>query len=185
MAYNNANNPNAQYQQELEVPTFNKKEIQAIAIEGVKSAIEKGEIAAGYEILTFFIKDKREVSFDDSDCQVILTYDDINGNLRKLFNDKVYRSITFSADIGETIPTDHYIVKAECAISQVDFDGNTDITCTINTGEDGMLHKIYIGLTGDLIGIQLFFDDSSYANFKGVIQLLGDTDKISIIFKGI
>lgn len=44
MAYNNANNPNAQYQKELEVPTFNKKEIQAIAIEGVKSAIEKGEI---------------------------------------------------------------------------------------------------------------------------------------------
>lgn len=44
MAYNNANNPNAQYQQELEVPTFNKKEIQAIAIEGVKSAIKKGEI---------------------------------------------------------------------------------------------------------------------------------------------
>lgn len=47
MAYNNANNPNAQYQQELEVPTFNKKEIQAIAVEGVKSAIKKGEIEGG------------------------------------------------------------------------------------------------------------------------------------------
>ena len=57
MAYNNANNPNAQYQKELEVPTFNKKEIQAIAIEGVKSAIEKGAIE-NVEVI-------KEINLDD------------------------------------------------------------------------------------------------------------------------
>lgn len=103
MAYNNANNPNAQYQQELEVPTFNKKEIQAIAVEGVKSAIESGELPVE-EFDKYKIVFKWAGKNDGTDAYILEYQILFNKSKEKVFDAfSKFLSKFLSSQSGETI----------------------------------------------------------------------------------
>lgn len=186
MAYNNANNPNAQYQKELEVPTFNKKEIQAIAIEGVKSAIEKGAIPiSSSSEVTLLVKDRTEISYIDGQNTVSIQFVD-NGKIKEMLTNNTVNLLTFFADIGVTIPVDEYLIRTKLVINSISIDGNGDIKAVIIIQEDEpIITEVVVDITGNNLSVDIHINPDNYADYKGIFQLLQDTDKIGLIFKGI